>query len=181
MYANSRAVAGTSAYDLERIGAIPELPYGARPGAIPREEERVRVKEREAVRTRTRTRVRADRRQGIAPAAVLGYLGVGFLMVLVLLSYVQLTTVSTEAVRLESELTSLQQEGATLAVAHESAFNLVEIEAYAKGVLGMMEPATGQIYFIESSQTDQAVILTPEAADDSLLGAVRDFLLLLQE
>ena len=55
-------------------------------------------------RVRTRARVQVREQQQVAPFAVTGFLTVAAIAVVVLLSYVQLYQVNTEAVELRSQL-----------------------------------------------------------------------------
>lgn len=154
---------GTSAYDLDRWAALPEIPESY-PERGP---ERERPQPREATRTRKRTRAKAKRRarQGVSKFAVLGCLTVGILLLFVVSFHMQLTMLSAEMVQLERQMVSLQEEAAHLAFAHENAFHPVEIERFAREELGMVDAAPGQIINIGSTVSgDVAEVLWAEEA-----------------
>ena len=56
------------------------------------------------------------------------------------------------------ELTQLEEQQAKLRIAYESAFNMAEIEDYAIHALGMQKPRADQIYYIDTSSPDKAVV-----------------------
>lgn len=178
-------VVGSSAYDLERIGAIPEIPFDHPrefPKRIPdhRERERVNVRpeteERVKERARTRSREKARQGQYISVFAVVGTMAVVVMVFLVILSYIQLAVTTDEISALESQLGELNEEQTTLKVEHDSTFNLREVEDYARNVIGMTEPAEGQIFYLESDIEDRAVILDQKAVKDfGILSAITSF------
>ena len=69
-----------------------------------------------------------------------------------------------------------QAEQAKLQIAYESAFNLTEIEEYATAQLGMQKPTADQIYYIDTSSPDKAVIVQ-QTEEDSFVDRVSDFLM----
>ena len=154
MYSNQAVVMDTSAYELERLGALPELPDITRERERERERRRERDQRREAVappskETRARVKARNDARvktrQGISRFAVLGYLTVVIMLTLLVLAHVEMTVVSGEIVQLERQLAALQQEQASLQAAYGQTFSQVEIERIAREELGMMDAAWSQI------------------------------------
>ena len=91
------------------------VPYDAYDGSAARQLQReevlrprpmVRPRERAVVRPRVRVREAGL----VSPFAVVGFLAVGVFAVLLLFSYVQLTTISQQVVELRSEMTALQSE-----------------------------------------------------------------------
>lgn len=96
------------------------VPYDAYDGSAARQLQReevlrprpmVRPRERAVVRPRVRVREAGL----VSPFAVVGFLAVGVFAVLLLFSYVQLTTISQQVVELRSEMTALQSEEASCA------------------------------------------------------------------
>ncbi len=83
----------------------------------------------------------------VSVSAVLGFLVAGAMLVLVLMSYVQLTALSDSVVSLQKELTTLQTENVTLTTAYERAFDLETVESAARAA-GMSKPSTSQIYYL---------------------------------
>ena len=100
------------------------VPYDAYDGSAARQLQReevlrprpmVRPRERAVVRPRVRVREAGL----VSPFAVVGFLAVGVFAVLLLFSYVQLTTISQQVVELRSEMTALQSEEAKLRTAYD--------------------------------------------------------------
>ena len=159
MYRNQAVIMDTSAYNLERIAALPELPeIGREREAEQERRRRERERRREAVAPpseQTRTRVQERRvareraRQGISKFAVVGYLAVVIMLTLVVLAHMELAVVSGEIVQLEGQLAVLQEEQISLQVAYNQTFSQLEIERFAREELGMMEAAWGQMIHAE--------------------------------
>ena len=59
-------------------------------------------------------------------------------------------------------IAALEEENARLLIEHEAAFSMERIEEYAREVLGMQSPASGQIIYIESGDADWAEIPASE-------------------
>ncbi|MCL2827808.1 MAG: hypothetical protein FWD99_03635 [Oscillospiraceae bacterium] len=155
MYGNQAMTMGSSAYDLERIGALPEFP------AYPQEE---RVPERaappsEKARVRTRTRAKTAQRQSVSKFAILGSVVVAALLLLVVLSHLQLAMISHEMVGLEGQLAGLREESVQLQIAYASAFNQTDVERFAREQLGMVDASPGQVFHLGAVLGDTAEIL----------------------
>ena len=118
--------------------------------------ERRRVQERPTphpqVRTIRRPKVNLRPAEQVSVSAVLGFLVAGAMLVLVLMSYVQLTALSDSVVSLQKELTTLQ-------TAYERAFDLETVESAARAA-GMSKPSTSQIYYLDSNLPDSASVYT---------------------
>ena len=155
------AVYGSLAYDFNNPELYPEeYSRPQTPAARPRTQTQTRV--------RTRAKTAARTKQGIAPTAILGALVAAFLLVTGVLAQVQLFSVSDGAVELE-------QQQAKLKIAYESAFNLAEIEDYAMSSLGMQKPKADQVYYIDTSSPDKAVVVA-QSEGESLVDRAADFL-----
>jgi len=126
-----------------------------------------------------RTAVRA--KQAVAPFAIIGAVCVAVLLVFTLFLRIQLTQVTDETVQLSEKLEELKAENAKLLIKYESAFNLNEIEDYAINVLGMQRPRSDQIYYVDSSAPDKAVVLQEEEEKSGLVERLEDFLALIGE
>lgn len=159
------AVNGSLAYDLSRPAAEEYL-YSAPVDipAAPRVTERV-VPETVAVP-----------KQAISPFAVLGFALAAVVLVISLMARTQLTVASQQVSDLESQYAALQDEQDKLLIRYESAFNLTEIEDYAIHELGMQKPRSDQMYYINSSAQDRAVVLGEQAQDVGLADRFGDFL-----
>jgi len=147
--------AGSSAYDLDRLGALPEIEYPddepqhrgrPRPASDPSPE---RVGGRAAAREKAENR--ETRRQTVPVFGILGCLVAGALFLMIVLSHLQLAMLSSEMVQMERQMTNLRIEAVDLQVAHGIAFSATEIERFAREELGMVDATRGQVVFIGSS------------------------------
>ena len=179
MARNQSVVMGTSAYELERWGALPEI------GEAPRREDRAweAAPPREAVRTQVRGQTRAQR-QSVSAFAVMGWLLVCILLLLVVLSQLQLAMISDEMGQLDRQRMALEEAGRNLREVHETAFG-IEAERIAREELGMVDAARGQVVFIGSSLGDAAEVLQVAAEEETqavtglfthLVGLLREYL-----
>ena len=163
------AVYGSLAYDFDH----PDLAWGEEyaeprtPAAKPKPQTRTRVLPRSQRAVHTK--------QGIAPTAILGVLVAALLFVICITAQVQLLSVSSDSVALESRLRELKTEQTKLRIRYESAFNLSEIEDYAVKDLGMMKPNAAQINYIDTSSPDRAVLIE-SGNGDGIVDRVADFL-----
>ncbi|MBE6997854.1 MAG: hypothetical protein E7427_06755 [Ruminococcaceae bacterium] len=165
------AVFGSLAYDFNN----PEL-YGedyavAEPVAAPR--PRTRTQTRTQVHTRARAVVHT--RQSIAPMSIVGMVAAAFLVVIAILAQAQIVGISSESVALQNQLTELEEQQSKLRIAYESAFNMAEIEDYAIHTLGMQRPRADQIFYIDTSSPDKAVVVA-DGANDGFVDRVSDYL-----
>ncbi len=146
------AVYGSLAYDYDNPELYPEE-YSSAPErtAPPQTQERTR--------TATRAQVQARSKQAVYPLAMLGILVAAVLAVIAIMAQIQLFDISSKTVELETRLKELQTEQTKLQIQYEGAFNLTEIERYATGQLGMRKPSADQIYYIDTSSPDRAVII----------------------
>lgn len=165
--ASRATVVGSSAYDLERIGAIPEIPL-EKPRHTPRGAVRPETETREQANQQLKQRARTRSRQGqyVSVFAVMGTVCVCALLFLVVCSYMQLSVLTAETAELETQLEKIKEDTSVLEAEYDSAFNLTEIEEYARNVLGMAEPAQGQTFYLQNSLEDKAVILDREGLKD---------------
>ena len=130
---------------------------------------------KERTQTRVRTRSSAKTKQSIAPLSVAGVLVAALLFVVSITAQIQLFDISTESVKLSTQLSELETEQARLRVSYESAFNLTEIEEYAMNELGMQKPSADQIYYIDTSAPDKAVVVADNGSR-SFVDRTADFL-----
>ncbi len=150
---------GSLAYrDAARAGAAmpqTEAPRHEREYGAPR--ERTAPRPSEAVCAKSAAKARS--RQTLPLFAVAGTLLVSLVMVRLLVSYVSLTKLSSEAAELERSIAELREERAKLEIEYESAFNLKEIERYAMAELGMVKAGNEQKVYLNSSLDDKTVML----------------------
>ena len=69
----------------------------------------------------------------------------------------QLTVISSEVVKLQSELSDLQTQNVSLTTKYEQTFDLSTIKEAAEAA-GMSKPSSSQIYYIDMSGSDNAVV-----------------------
>ena len=147
------------------------VPYDAYDGSAARQLQReevlrprpmVRPRERAVVRPRVRVR-----EAGLgSPFAV----AVGVFAVLLLFSYVQLTTISQQVVELRSEMTALQSEEAKLRTAYELSYDLSSIEETMTASGAMVRPQNGQVVYVDLSEPDTVTFFNQDEAAAGLDG-----------
>ena len=159
---NSRsAVYGDLAYDLDREVRERALRHA---GEAPRHQTAVEaVPKGEAPGAEPLQGAGAPAAEGVRPLR----LGVGAaigLAVMVLMGYIQLTIISDEVVSLQNQLEELQTENVTLTAQHEQMFDLATVKEVAEAA-GMSKPSSSQIYYIDLSEGDSAVVYQQEESN----------------
>ena len=81
--------------------------------------------------------------------------------VVLVMGYIQLTIISDEVVSLQNQLEELQTENVTLTAQHEQMFDLATVKEVAEAA-GMSKPSSSQIYYIDLSEGDSAVVYQQE-------------------
>ena len=159
-YESRRAVYGDLAYDLDRevrehalrhAGEAPRHPAAEKPAAPVRPRTRVRSLTREQVR----------QHQKVSVLSFIGVCAAIGLAVLVLMGYIQLTAISSEVVDLQNQLKELQTENVSLTAQHEQMFDMSTVKEVAEAA-GMSKPSGSQIYYIDLSEGDSAVVYQQE-------------------
>ena len=165
------AVYGSLAYDFDNPELYREEYAETEPAARPR--TRTETKTHTRVQTRARTAARA--KQSIAPLSIVGMLAAAFLVVVAILAQAQMVGLSSESVKLQQQLDALEEQQSKLRIAYESAFNMAEIEDYAIHTLGMQRPRADQIFYIDTSSPDKAVVIAG-GESDGFVDRVSDYL-----
>ena len=119
-----------------------------------------RRQEKKAVRPRVRERQRVS--------GVLA-LGLAAMVVVVLMSYAQLTSISADVVSMQKELKTLDAEHVALLTQYERTFDLETVKAAAVAA-GMNKPSSSQINYIDLSAPDSVELC--EAQNVSVLSRV---------
>lgn len=96
-------------------------------------------------------------RQKLSVLTVLGFGAAAALAVLVLMSYIQLMGISNSVVSLKSQLEDLETENVTLTTQYERMYDLNTVQEAAEAA-GMSKPSGSQIYYIDLSDGDSAVV-----------------------
>ena len=141
-------VEGNLAYDFDYETKRTQR-AGRRTEDKPHKAQRQKANVQTTVRTRTRQRVSFTALAGFAVLAA---------MVLVLvMSYAKLTTISSDVVSMKNELTALQSEHVTLLTRYEQTFDLAAIKEVAEAT-GMAKPSASQIFYVDLSEPDSVVV-----------------------
>ncbi len=128
------------------------------------ERERVQEVRRPRIRTIARPKVYLRPAERVSASAVAGFIGVAVLLMMVLLSYAQLTQLSASVVSLEKQVSALEAENVTLTAAYNRAFDLETVESTARAA-GMSKPSPSQIYYLDMGASDSASVYTHKEYD----------------
>ena len=159
---NSRsAVYGDLAYDLDREVRERALRHA---GEAPRHQTAVEAVPKAKPRVRSLSKAQVRQRQKVSVLSVLGVGAAIGLAGMVLMGYIQLTIISDEVVSLQNQLEELQTENVTLTAQHEQMFDLATVKEVAEAA-GMSKPSSSQIYYIDLSEGDSAVVYQQEESN----------------
>lgn len=159
---NSRsAVYGDLAYDLDREVRERALRHA---GEALRHQTAVEAVPKAKPRVRSLSKAQVRQRQKVSVLSVLGVGAAIGLAVMVLMGYIQLTIISDEVVSLQNQLEELQTENVTLTAQHEQMFDLATVKEVAEAA-GMSKPSSSQIYYIDLSEGDSAVVYQQEESN----------------
>jgi len=136
----------------------------------PKTRTHVRPKEEELTRPKVRTREAGK----VSLFAVSGFGAVAVLAVFILLSYVQLSTISQRVVELNDQMTTLQSEEATLRARYELAYDLRSIETTLTSDGSMSRPQAGQVVYVDLTAPDSVVVYDGEESGTSFLDAAKE-------
>ena len=166
-YNTPRANYDSVAYDLDYADTAARPLRG---GEQTRTRPLVRPRERAAVRPKARVREAGF----VSPFAVVGFLAIGVFAVLVLLSSIQLTTLSVDIAGLKSDLAELEEQENYLRTQYELAFDLASIETAVTADGSMVKPQAGQILYLDLSEPDSVVLFNEEETPvEGINGAIR--------
>ena len=161
-YRTPGVVNGSLAYDFDTLerqleGIAPLEPdmYTA-----PMEETSADVisKAREQAKAQVRTTER------VSPVATLSFAALTVMMSLIVFAYVELTTISQNVVQLKAQVSTLQTEQVALQAQYEKAFDLAGVKEAAMAA-GMVQPSDSQMYYIDLSAPDNAVVYASAEQD----------------
>ena len=140
---------GSLARDLDWAVRERELEHA---GEVPRHE-----RTQAAPKVYHKEQVLVRERQAIPVLSVLGVTAVAVAAVMLLLSYVQLTTLAADTVA----LTVLQAENVSLTAQHEQMFDMATVKEVAAAA-GMAKPTSSQITYLDLDSEDSAVVYRTE-------------------
>lgn len=115
---------------------------------------RVRPRQRAMVRPKVEARPAGK----VSPFAVVGFAAVAVMAVMILMSFVTLSTVSGEVVALDTQMSQLKDEEATLLARYELAYDLGAIENAVTADGSMGRPQAGQIIYVDMTEPDSVVL-----------------------
>ena len=95
--------------------------------------------------------------QQVSLTALLGFLCAAFLMVVLLLCYVRMNTISRSIVSMKNEIKELKIEQVSLLTQYEQTFDLSAVKEAALAA-GMNLPSDSQVYYINLPGEDQATV-----------------------
>lgn len=146
--------------------------------AAPGREEvlRPRPNVRPKERTLARPRVQVREAGKVSPFAVAGFLSVGVLAVLLLMSSVRLMVINNETVQLRTQLSALREEEAKLLTEYELAYDLRAIEEQLTADGTMVKPNSNQMVALDLSEPDNVVVFAQESAAAGLLDKMGDLM-----
>lgn len=144
-YRGRQTVNGSLAYDLD---------YAVRERELRHAGESTRRQETAKVHAAPKVRVRE--RQYVSKLAVLSVTAIMGLALLVLMNYVQLTLLSSETVKLQSQLEELETENVHLTAQYERMFDMASVKEAAESA-GMSKPSGTQMDRLDLSEGDSAV------------------------
>ena len=162
---------GTTVY--RTSGSVAYAPaYSGNTVRSPRRQEEQRNLPKRAPKRQAITRPQVEVRQPgqVAPFAVLGFITVGLVAVLLLISTLQLHMASDTVVSLKNELTALQTEHEKLSAQYEQVFDVAHLQAAIGSE--MTKPTADQITYIDMSQPDSVILYSKEPGFSGASGAL---------
>lgn len=132
------------------------------------------LEQEEVLQPRTQPRVRPRHAQlerpkvEVRPAgklslfAVTGFAAVAVMAVMILMSVVQLTSLSDQVVAMESQIAQLKREETTLMARYEMAYDLGAIESAVTAEGTMSRPQPGQTIYVDLTEPDNVVLYQQE-------------------
>ena len=106
---------------------------------------------------KVQTTVRARPRQRVSHIALAGFTALAAMVLVLVMSYAKLATISSNVVSMKNELTALQSEHVALLTRYEQTFDLSAIKEAAEAT-GMAKPSASQIFYVDLSESDSVVV-----------------------
>ena len=157
-YRSDYKVSGSLAHDLDWEIRERQLRHA---GELPRQQTVPQTQRRTARKVKTETKVQLRERQEVSYVALAGFAVVIGLAFMVLMSYIQLTSLSSETVQLKNELSQLQTQNVSVTTQYERMFDLTTVKEAAEKA-GMTKPSNSQICYVDLSGGDSAVVYRQE-------------------
>ena len=154
---------GSLAYDLDALVRERNL----------EEAGKVQEHERRAAQPRPQSRRQAEAapapRAKASPVVVGGIVVLAAMVLMLIMGYVQLTTISGNVAGMKSELAELNDEHVSLLTKYEQTFDLATVKETAEAA-GMSKPTSAQIEYVDLSGEDTAVVY--KAGAEGLLSGI---------
>lgn len=172
--ASRRRKQGTSYNTYGSVAYAPAYQSGAvrAPGYEETARPLPRKKSKERLRALERAQVRVREAGMVSPFAVVGFLAVGVFAALLLVSYVQLATVSDQMLSMRGELTQLQTLNADLSAQYERVFDINRIQQAIGDT--MVRPTADQIVYIDLAEPDNVVIYGEQQPQGSFTESIQE-------
>ena len=137
---------GNLAYDLDNLVRQRNLEEA---GKVREQERQAQPQQRrqEAVQPRTKA----------SPILVGGIVVLAAMVMLLIMGYVQLTTISGNVAEMKNELAALDDQHVSLLTKYEQTFDLATVKEAAEAA-GMSKPTGAQIEYVDLSGSDTAVV-----------------------
>ena len=155
MAANDNRQRYSNLYNGSAAYAIPEIQWQEQENNQPEIAER--PKPQKAVQTK----------YGISALSVVGFVVVAVLAVMMLMSYIAYTDAAADTMEYKNRIEEITETQRKLTIAYEQAFNINEVEAYARNVLGMDKPARDQIGTAVTGSYDRAIVYDQSEINDT--------------
>ena len=123
---------------------------------------RSRVRSQPQVNELTRPQVETRPAGKVSPFAVVGFAAVLVLAVCILMNYVTLSSLANEVVDLNTQLSQLKNEEATLLARYELAYDLGAIESAVTADGSMSRPQAGQTIYVDLTEPDSVTVYGQE-------------------
>ena len=168
-YRTPGAVSGNLAYDFDALERQLE-----QTGDMGRDLYTAPLEERSAdviARAHEHTKARVRTAQHLSPVIVVGYGALAVMLTLLVVCYVQLAAISGSVVAMNKEAAQLESDQVVLQTQYERTYDLASVKEAAIEA-GMSRPSDSQIYYIDLSDPDNAVIYQDQ--EEGLLGWLKE-------
>ena len=152
---------GNLAYDLDNLVRQRNL----------EEAGKVREQERQVQKPQPRRQAEPQPRAKDSPVLVGGIVVLAAMVMLLIMGYVRLTTISGDVAELKSQLATLDDQHVSLLTKYEQTFDLATVKETAEAA-GMSKPTGAQIEYVDLSGSDTAVVY--QAGAGGLLSSVAE-------
>ena len=108
-----------------------------------------------------RARRRRWEKNRVSPVALLGTIAAAAMILMLLMNYAELASISNSVVSMQKQLGTLEEEHVELLARYQRTFDLAAIKSAAEAA-GMAKPSASQIYYVDLSEPDNVVLYQTE-------------------